>query len=148
MYNMLVFSLVLAYFAAFSQTKENFNTRSTALNIVQVKPHLQTNCWQLQDFDVNSNGWNPGIEGDGAMVSGPTTNSTKNTGIYSPVLEVGGEIRLAFKYKFNANVNARRWFKIYLTDANNNILERLDSVEVTGSSANIVYAYDKTLWSG
>ena len=148
MYNLLVFSLVLTYFAASSQTNENFNTRSTALNIVQVKPHLQTNCWQFQDFDVNSNGWNPGIEGDGGLVSGPGSNSIQNTGIFSPVLEVGGDIRLAFKYKFNANVNARRWFKIYLTDANNNILEKLDSVEVTGSSANIVYAYDKTLWSG
>jgi hypothetical protein len=148
MYNLLVLSLVLAYFAAFSQTKENFNTRSKALNIVDVKPHLQTNCWQIQDFDENGNGWTPGIEGDGALVSGPGASSTQNTGIYSPVLDVNGEITLAFSYKFNANVNARRWFKIYLTDVNNNILERLDSVEVTGNSANIVYTYDKTIWNG
>src|SRR6478735_1264786 len=102
MYNLLVLSLILTYFAAFSQTKENFNTRSKALKIVEVKSNLQTNCWQLQDFDVNNNGWNPGIEGDGGLVSGPGSNGTQNTGIFSPVLEVNGEIRLAFDYKFNA----------------------------------------------
>jgi len=147
MYNLFVLSLVLAYFAAFSQTKENFNTRSTALKIVDVKPYLQTSGWQVRNFDLNSNGWNPDIEGDGAMVSIPGLNTAKNTGIYSPVLEVKGDIRVAFKYKFNVNVNSRKWVNIYLTDANNNILETLDSVEVTGKTANIVYAYDKTLKS-
>ena len=141
---LLAFLWMLVSATATAQTTENFNSRpSVPTN--QVKAYLQNNCWFFPDFDVNA-GFTPGIEGDGAMVSGPAAHATQNSGIYSPVLNVPGSISVSFKYAFN-NVlqnNMRRWLKIYLTDQDNNIQGLLDSIEFSAISPTSLYTYNKT----
>ncbi len=129
-----------------AQTSDNFNSRPGA-DIPHVKGFLQGQCWKFTDFDTNNDGWAPGIEGDGAMVSGPSASATQSTGIYTPVLDIAGELTVRFKYKFNTPLGngERRWFKIYLTDADNNIFGvYLDSVEVTNINTSTVYQYNKS----
>ncbi len=76
-------------FAASAQTYENFNSRDgVALN--QVKTYLVGQCWIFKNADVNS-GFTPGIDGDGAIVLGPATSPTQETGFYTPVLHMWGE---------------------------------------------------------
>jgi len=53
-----------------------------------VKAHLQDHCWFFSGLDINRDGWTPGIDGDGAMVSGAGSNPLQHGGIYSPLLEV------------------------------------------------------------
>lgn len=134
---------VVAITGVFAQTTENFNSRP-GTDLTQVKGYLQSHCWQFHDFDINS-GWDPAIEGDGAMVSGTSASSTQNTGILSPQLSFNGSIEISFKYKFSAMVTDRRWLKIYTTDGNNNIVAQLDSIELTGDNNSTVYTYDKVL---
>ena len=138
---------MLATAGVFAQTSDNFNSRPEA-TITQVKSYLQNHCWQFTDFDVNNNGWNPAIEGDGAMVSGPGADPNESTGIYSQQLSLWGHVNISFSYKFNSNVTDRRWVNIYLTDGANNITNKLDSVELTGASGNTVYSFNKTYGAG
>ena len=143
-----ILSVVLSI-GAIAQTTENLNSRS-AVSLAQIKGHLQDQCWFFPDFDVNNGGWNPLIEGDGAMVSDPGTNPNQNSGIYTPLLDVWGHITIAFKYKFSNTLEhgQRRWMKIYLTDYDNNILGMLDSVEFTGINTSTVYNYNKSFTAG
>lgn len=146
-FTLLVSVWILLTVGASAQTADNFNSRP-GVTTSQVKGHLQGQCWQFNDFDVNS-GWIPGIEGDGAMVSGPSSSSTQLTGIYTPVLDIAGEIRVSFTYKFNGPVGGgvRRWFKIYLTDGDNNIIDRLDSVEISSNvNTSTVYTYNRAFY--
>src|SRR5438046_1374696 len=116
---------LLATAGVFAQTtSDNFNSRPEATT-THVKGFLQSNCWQFTDFDVNRNGWNPAIEGDGAMVSGPGADPNESTGIYSQQLSLGGHVNISFSYQFNSNVTDRRWINIYLTDGQNNITNKL-----------------------
>ncbi len=144
-----VLAIIIASQGAFAQatTTENFNSRQDA-SITQLKSYLQGNCWQFPDFDVNRGGWNPGIEGDGAMVSGPGSSASENTGIYSQLLSMFGTLNVSFKYKFSGNVTDRRWINIYVADGNNNNVFKLDSVELTGANSSSVYTYNKTFGVG
>ena len=136
-------SLLLA-FSGFSETVENFNFHAS-VNVYSAKNYLQGKCWQFPGFDINTNGYVPGIEGDGAMVSMPTMSLLQNAGIYTPVLDISGNLVVGFKYKFNHNVTSRRWLKIYLTESNNQVIQLLDSLDLTNSLSNTVYNYDQTL---
>jgi hypothetical protein len=140
-------AILFAATGVFAQTAENFNSR-TGATLTQVKSLLQSNCWQFTDFDINNGGWNPGIEGNGAMVSGLGNSSSENTGIYTQSLALMGNTQFSFKYAFNGNVTDRRWLNIYLTDGSNNILYKLDSVELTGAQAGNVYSYNKNFSDG
>jgi hypothetical protein len=133
--------------ALFAKTIENFNSRA-ATGLGSLKGYLQDRCWQFPDFAINRAGWNPGIEGDGAMVSGPGSDPKENTGIYSQPLSIAGEFSISFKYAFNNAVTDRRWMKISLLDGDGNRVTLLDSTELTGASANIVYTYTKTFSAG
>ena len=135
---------IVAITGAFAQTTENFNSRP-GTDLTEVKSYLQSHCWQFHNFDVNQ-GWDPAIEGDGALVSTTTATSTQNTGIFSPQLSFnGGTIEVSFTYKFSAMVADRRWLKLYSTDGNNNKVALLDSLELTGDNNSTVYTYHKTL---
>jgi hypothetical protein len=123
---------------------DNFNSRP-GVNLSQVKGYLQGRCWFFADFDVNRSGWTPGIEGDGAMVSGTGSSATERTGIYTPVLDMAGSTPVSFSYVFNLPVKDRRWLKIYAADANDLPVMLLDSIELTMSEANRVYTYNKSL---
>ena len=140
----ILFAAIVATNLAFAKTNENFNSRSQA-SLTQVKPYLQNHCLQFTDFEINNGGWNPAIDGDGAMVSGIASSNNTNTGIYSQPLDMSsGNINVAFKYKFNNSVIQRRWLKLYTTDGNNNITALLDSVELTGAQNNTLYTFNKS----
>src|SRR4051812_3097510 len=144
-----IIMLIAAAFAmtgVFAQTTtENFNSRED-VTVGQVKGFLQSHCWQFHDFDVN-NGWDPAIEGDGAMVSGTGASATQNAGIISPLLSLNGTTSVHFKYKFSANVTDRRWIKVLIANETNSVVSILDSIELTGASNTMVYTYDKVLQS-
>jgi hypothetical protein len=126
-----------------AQTGDNFNSRP-GYTTSQVKGYLQERCWQFPGFDVNQGSWTPAMEGDGAMVSGQSATPTQISGIYSPVLNLPGVLHVQFNWQYKGNVGTqvRRWFKIYVTDPDNNNIDRLDSVEITGVGQNTTYSYD------
>jgi hypothetical protein len=143
---LLIIALSFAASYVLAETSDNFNSR-TGVALPAVKGYLQGNCWFFSDFDVNRNGWAPHMEGDGAMVSGNGASATERTGIYTPLLDIKGTTAVAFSYTFNRLVQDRRWMKIYATDADDKSLYLLDSVELTGSSNQIIYQYHKSFSS-
>jgi len=132
-----------------AQTSESFNSRPGIL-LSQVKPHLQNNCWTLTGFNINTDGWDPTIEGDGAIVSEASALTIPNAGIYTPVLEVPGYITISFKYRFDSNISGEisRQLKIYLVDANNEIQGQLDNIEITNADNETEYTYSKSFGAG
>jgi len=124
---------------SFAQVSENFNTRPAAATTGDIKPYLQENCWVLAGSDINLDGWNPAIEGDGSLVS--PLGAGDQTGIYSPMLQVPGNLYISFSYKFNTGVTAGHILKISLTDFNNVVYMVLDNVDMTGKNANTIYNY-------
>lgn len=113
---------------AYSAISENFNSRK-GVSTKTLKGFLQKGCWTFRNFDVNTDGWNPRIEGDGAMVSGAAADYLNTAGIFTPVLDVRDRLNISFKYMFS-HTAARlvgRWITISLADANNQPLELLDS---------------------
>lgn len=145
---LIAFICTFMSFAASAQTYENFNARDgVALN--QVKSYLVGQCWIFKNADVNS-GFTPAIEGgaeDGAIVLGTATSSTQENGFYTPVFDMWGNLQVKFSYKLSGDVSnaTRKWFKVYLTDQDNNIIGvHLDSVEIKNVNGNTVYNYDKT----
>jgi hypothetical protein len=142
----LVSAWILLALGVSAQTSDNFNSRP-GITTSQVKGHLQGQCWQFVECDVNNSGWVPAIEGDGAMATTGDVTPTAATGIYTPVLDVPGYISISFKYKFNhtfGNGAVRRWLKIYLTDQDNNVVSMIDSIEFTNVSASTVYDFNKS----
>lgn len=125
-----------------AQTSDDFNSRP-GVTTAQVKAHLQGKCWKFPGFDVNT-GWTPNIEGDGAMVSGSSATANQVSGIYTPVLNLPGVLNVKFTWKFKGTLNSsvRRWFKIYVVDPNENIIDKLDSVEISDAQ-NTTYDYDR-----
>ncbi|WP_315818245.1 Ig-like domain-containing protein [Paraflavitalea speifideaquila] len=108
--------VLLLSFGAQAQVNEKFNSRP-GITLNQVKGHLLQNCWVINGFNTND-GWTPGIEGDGAMVSSSTSAPTlSNIGIYTQVLDIPGEVTVSFRYKLETALpaGATRWIKIYLT---------------------------------
>jgi hypothetical protein len=140
---LLISVLALAMQGSRAGTADNFNSR-TGITLPEVKGYLQGNCWFFADFDVNRNGWNPNMEGDGAMVSGMGASATEMTGIYTPLLDINGNVSVSFKYKFNFPLIDRRWLKIYAADANAKPILLLDSLELTGSGNTGVFTYHKS----
>src|SRR5882757_6144742 len=132
--------LIFGIQPAHATTSDNFNSRKN-VKLSEVKGFLQGNCWFFSDFDVNRNGWTPGMEGDGAMVSGAGASATERTGIFTPLLDFNGAVTLSFTYKFNLPVKDRRWIRIYATDASNLPVVLLDSLELTGLDNVSVYTY-------
>lgn len=108
--------LLISSLGAAGQVNENFNSRPGA-TLSQVKGYLQDRCWVINGFNTNE-GWTPGIEGDGAMVSSSTSaTATQQVGIYSQILDLPGELTVSFKYKISDQLpaGAERWIDIYLT---------------------------------
>ncbi len=143
----VLFAAAFAVTGVFAQTNENFNSRPEA-TLTQVKGFLQSHCWQFHDMDVNNGGWDPAMEGDGAMISGTAATATQNTGILTPLLSLNGSVEVSFKYKFSGMVTDRRWLKVYSLDMNNNVVNRLDSLELTGSNNTTVYTYQHSFPAG
>jgi hypothetical protein len=115
---------------------ENFNSRK-GVPIHDIKMNLQNSCWTFHHFDVNNNGWNPKIEGDGAMVSDINALAYGNAGIYTPLLNVAGEMDISFEYAFNEDFSQKdvRWVKICLATASNEIVKELETIHFIGINA-------------
>ncbi|MEO8582633.1 MAG: Ig-like domain-containing protein [Flavitalea sp.] len=128
--------MVLINAPAIAGTIENFNSKK-GVSISHIKSVLQAGCWSFHHFDVNSNGWNPEMEGDGAMVATADAAMFPNSGIYTPVLDVSNEIKISFQYTFNENFPAdnNRWLNICLANDRNEILQVLEHVDFTGTNA-------------
>jgi hypothetical protein len=128
--------LLLVSLSAAARTSENFNSRK-GVSVHDVKANLQNLCWTFHHFDINNNGWNPGLEGDGAMVSDSKSLQHSNSGIYTPLLNVTDNIDISFDYRFSENFSGEhnRWIKICLTNSANEIVSVLDKIEFNGASA-------------
>lgn len=126
-----------------AQTSDNFNSRSAA-NLDQLKSYLQSRCWEFNAFDIN--GFHTNIEGDGVLTS---SSGAAQCLLYTPVLKMNGNVTVSFNYRFSAGIgNSRRWMKIMLTSGNNNITQKLDSVEFDGVRPGTTYHYSKTFAGG
>src|SRR5687768_7039404 len=110
-------------------TQENFNSRNSA-SLHRVKAYLQDQCWLFRDFEINRAGWTPGIDGDGAMVSGTAADDSKFTALFTPLVNINGKMKLSFDYKFNTTLTkgAERLLSIAITDYNNNLVKELDYI--------------------
>ena len=134
--HLLVFAGILSASAAIAGAGENFNSRK-GISIHEIRMSLQSSCWTFHHFDVNNNGWNPKIEGDGAMVSDINALQYGNAGIYTPVLSIKSSIDVSFEYAFNEDFDAAssRWIKICLANASNEIVQELETVDLIGVNA-------------
>ncbi len=142
MFKLFVLPFLLCTISAVAETSENFNSRKGA-TIPNVKAKLQNSCWTFHNFDVNQDGWNPQIEGDGAMVANMQAMKYSYSGIYTPVLSVTSGISIAFDYVFSDNFSSssKRWMKVCLANANNEIIQVLETVEFIGASAKLPKKY-------
>jgi hypothetical protein len=133
--------LFTSTFLSFSvaQVSENFNTRPGASAAGDIKPFLQNSCWVLSGGDINLGGWDAGIEGDGALVS--SLGAGEQAGIYTPMVQVPGNLYISFNYRFNINVPAGHDLRLSLTNFDNSIYMELDNVDMSGKNANTTYNY-------
>ena len=133
---LIVCTAIISALSATAGITENFNSRK-GISIHEIKTNLQHSCWTFHHFDVNNNGWNPRIEGDGAMVSDINALQYANAGIYTPVLNVGTDIEVSFEYAFNEDfaMSSSRWVKICLANASNEIVQELETIQLIGINA-------------
>jgi hypothetical protein len=124
-----------------AQVTENFNTRN-GVALTQLKGYLQSHCWTIPDFDITPSN----VDSHGWLVPGAVISATQRTGIYTPSLDVPGNITISFNWQFDQafEKGTRRWVKVYLTDPNNIIVTRLDSFECTPVSPQSSYTYNKS----
>ncbi len=137
MVKLLVLPLLFSGLTAIAaETVENFNSRRGAA-IPHVKAKLQNSCWTFHNFDVNQDGWDPQLEGDGAMVANMQATRYNYSGIYTPLLNISSSVKVSFDYVFNENFSSdsKRWLKICLADAHNEVIQELETINFNGSSA-------------
>jgi hypothetical protein len=137
-YLALAAACVLTSLSLFSQTQENFNSRS-GIDVLNVTSFLESRCWQFSNFAITTTG---NIEGDGSLTS---LGQPGAANLYTPVLNIWGNFALSFKYSFNGTSSEARSINIYLTNANNEIISLLDNINVTGAAGNTIFTYNKTL---
>lgn len=142
---LMLLTLISMAAAASAETSENFNSRK-GVPIHNIKARLQNECWSFHHFDINADGWNPQLEGDGAMVAAADASGYHNSGIYTPVLAVSDHLDLSFEYTFNANfaADASRWIKICLTTPANDIVQVLETIHFDGMNATAKKKYSTT----
>lgn len=143
MFKLLTLAVLFSSTTAFAdETSENFNSRKD-VPINNLKSRLQNSCWTFHNFDVNANGWNPGIEGDGAIAANINALKNNNSGIYTPVLNIPSTLSVSFEYLFNNNfaASSTRWMKICLANANNEIIQVLEIINFNGAAAKINQKY-------
>jgi hypothetical protein len=123
-----------------AQVTENFDSRN-GVALTQLKGYLQSHCWTLPDLDITrasseTNGW---------VVPGGVITPNQRTGIYTPVLDVADQINISFNWQFDLafEKGTRRWVKVFLTDPNNIVVNRLDSFECP-NVARSSYNYNRT----
>ncbi len=143
--SLLTLGFALLSLAANAENPENFNSRNN-IPARQVKALLQEQCWIFRDFEINRNGWNPGIDGDGAMVSGPASSADRTTAIFTPLVKVDAQLSISFDYKFNTALasGASRNLTVAITDVHGNMVQVLDNIHYTVVNTSSVQHYNKT----
>jgi hypothetical protein len=134
---------LIASLGAQAQVSEYFNSR-TATPVTDVDSYLQARCWIFDN--MTSQGGATTITGDGSMVTGTGASSTQTVGMYTPLLDVPGQLTVAFKYKITTALTGsqKRWFKFYLTDVDQVIMgPYMDSVNISNLVAGQVYTFYK-----
>jgi hypothetical protein len=128
-----------------AETKENFNSRSNT-SLTRVKAYLQDQCWLFRDFEINRGGWNPRIDGDGAMVSGTAGNPRTITAITTPLVNISKSLNIKFGYRFDKALaaDAIRTIKISLLDPNSTVVKELDELPFSKVDPSSVVSYNRT----
>lgn len=139
---MLPALLFSAFTSIAAETIENFNSRN-GVPIQKLKAKLQNSCWTFHNFDVNQDGWDPHLEGDGAMVANVNAIKYNTSGIYTPVLNVSAGIDISFEYTFSEDFSAAatRTMRICLVNANNEIMQVLEEINFIGIHAKLPKRY-------
>src|SRR5688500_15162207 len=116
---LLSVACIVLSLGASAGTQENFNSRNT-VSLHRIKAYLQDQCWIFRNFGINLGGWTPGIDGDGAMVSGIASDAAKFTAMFTPLVNINGKTRLSFNYKFSAPLTggSEKMLTIAITDYN------------------------------
>lgn len=143
--SLLTLGFAMLSLAANAENPENFNSRNN-IPARQVKALLQEQCWIFRDFEINRNGWNPGIDGDGAMVSGTASKPDATTAIFTPLVQVNNSLTVSFDYKFNTplTIGASRKLTVAIADYNGNIVRELDNTVFTEVSTDLALHYSKS----
>jgi hypothetical protein len=134
--HVLVAVLISVTASATPNAFENFNSRK-GTSLRQLKALLQNNCWTFHHFDTNQTGWDPKIEGDGAMVSEGNALQFTNSGIYTPMLLVSSQLDVSFNYTFSSEFSEseKRWIKVCLANAQNEVIQVLEEININGANA-------------
>lgn len=140
---LIAFTLIFTAPALTAQVSQSFNTCEATPQLDQIKSYLQGQCWVFQNMDINSGGWNPGIDGDGAMVSYPIEPG-QGAAIYTPMLDIPGSLAVKFFYKLNNNFTANASLRLYLMTHDNNIVMELGHVDFSDKQGNTTYLYNQT----
>jgi len=124
-----------------AQVNEDFNPRN-GIAITQLKGYLQNHCWMIPDFEISRSG----AEENGSLVSGSAAAANQQAGIFTPVLDVPEQMNVSFTWQFNHpfEEGSRRWLKVYLADANNAIVTKLDSIECLTGTDLSSHTYNKS----
>jgi hypothetical protein len=85
------------------------------------------------------------INGNGSLYSEPPVSSDSLRIMRTPFLGVGSSINIAFNYRLSNNLNgqASRFIKIDLVNSNNEVVQTLDSFQVTNSAVTTA-SYNQT----
>jgi hypothetical protein len=124
----------------FSQTNENFDSRP-GINSPQVMEYLQDHCWQFSNFAMNVPG-ELAIHGDGALISNA---GAPLASLFTPVLNTWAGVTFSFQYTFDQHASTSRSVNIYTTNATNETVTLIESIDVSSATANTIYTYTKTL---
>jgi len=124
-----------------AQVNEDFNSRN-GIAVTQLKGYLQNHCWMIPDFEISRSG----ADENGSLISGSAAAANQQAGIFTPVLDVPEQMNVSFTWQFNHPLEegARRWLKVYLTDANNAVVTKLDSIECLTGSDLSSHTYNKS----
>jgi hypothetical protein len=134
----LACAYLISSISVFSQTNENFDSRE-GVDALQVKDYLEDHCWQFTNFNMNA-GDVAALKGDGSIVSGGGAASFS-----TPVLSLWSGYNVSFSYVFAGTATERRSINIYLANGSNEIIRKVDSIDVSAAEGNTIYTYSKAL---
>lgn len=128
---------------ASAQTSENFNSRP-GIPLQDIRSHLQTHCWNFASFDTDPSAPTSAIEGDGAMISSVSPDPRLPIGIYTPLLDIPGDMSVQFSYSFiSVRQSPIRFLRLYLVDGANQIEQLIDSLPLKEIEASTRYTYSR-----
>ncbi len=129
---------VLSLFAkpSFAQISENFENGLAP---------LAANCWQFTNMMYATNPSSFAISGNGSPYSEPPVSSDSVRIMRTPFLWVENTVDVSFIYKLSGNLNgmATRFIKLDLVNPSGDIVQTLDSFQVTNTATTTVL-YNQT----